>query len=42
MKRMEIGDLVFGCGPIGSYAADGDTTTGRAALERIMTAARDR
>jgi D-threo-aldose 1-dehydrogenase len=38
MKRMQVGDLVFGCGPIGSYAADGDTTTGRAALKAALVA----
>jgi D-threo-aldose 1-dehydrogenase len=29
---MNRDDLIFGCGPIGSYAADGDVATGRAAL----------
>src|ERR1700727_306558 len=38
MRRMYIGDLVFGCGPIGSYAADGETTHGRAALEAALEA----
>ncbi|MFT3866502.1 MAG: aldo/keto reductase [Solirubrobacterales bacterium] len=35
---MEIDDLAFGCGPIGSYAADGDVGTGKAALESALKA----
>jgi D-threo-aldose 1-dehydrogenase len=31
-------DLVFGCGPIGSFAADGDAATGRAALDAALAA----
>ncbi len=33
-----MSDLVFGCGPIGSYAADGDEATGRAALTAALGA----
>jgi D-threo-aldose 1-dehydrogenase len=35
---MNRDDLIFGCGPIGSYAADGDAATGRAALEAALAA----
>jgi D-threo-aldose 1-dehydrogenase len=34
----ELDRLVFGCGPIGSYASDGDTATGRAALAAALEA----
>jgi D-threo-aldose 1-dehydrogenase len=36
MERMQTSDLVFGCGPIGSYAVDGDPTTGHAALKAAL------
>lgn len=35
---MRQDDLVFGCGPIGSFAADGDEATGRAALDAALGA----
>jgi D-threo-aldose 1-dehydrogenase len=35
MRREE---LVFGCGPIGSFAADGDPATGREALDAALAA----
>lgn len=35
---MDVGDLVFGCGPLGSFALDGDESTGRAALRRALAA----
>jgi D-threo-aldose 1-dehydrogenase len=38
MNRMRTSDLVFGCGPIGSYAVDGDATTGHAALKAALEA----
>jgi D-threo-aldose 1-dehydrogenase len=38
MREMRIGDLAFGCGPIGSYAADGDKATGKAALRAALEA----
>jgi D-threo-aldose 1-dehydrogenase len=36
MREMGVEDLVFGCGPIGSFAADGDTATGEAALRAAL------
>lgn len=33
---MRIEQVVFGCGPVGSYAADGDGTCGRAALAAAL------
>jgi D-threo-aldose 1-dehydrogenase len=38
MRSLQIDDLVFGCGPVGSYAADGDEATGRAALRAALDA----
>lgn len=35
---MNRDELIFGCGPIGSYAADGDGATGRAALDAASAA----
>lgn len=35
---MDVDDLVFGCGPIGSFALDGDADTGRAALRAALEA----
>src|ERR1700754_4947728 len=36
MSGLSVEDLVFGCGPIGSYAADGDGGTGEAALRPAL------
>lgn len=38
MRELDVEDLVFGCGPIGSYAADGDEETGEAALRAALEA----
>src|ERR1700753_2487125 len=38
MSELSVEDLVFGCGPIGSYAADGDEETGEAALRAALEA----
>jgi D-threo-aldose 1-dehydrogenase len=35
---VRLSDLVFGCGPVGSFAADGDLATGRAALAAALAA----
>jgi D-threo-aldose 1-dehydrogenase len=37
-ELMNRDELIFGCGPIGSFAADGDEATGRAALDAALAA----
>jgi D-threo-aldose 1-dehydrogenase len=38
LTKVRSDALIFGCGPIGSYAADGEEAPGRAALEAALAA----